>query len=96
VNALAIPTGEAAIVFFAERLGALRALDDTESRVLHRAIIRETGAFRRWTAQDDAKLLKMSKARIRQAQIAKTLGRSENSVEWRIRQLKKAGRARRG
>jgi hypothetical protein len=84
-----IPTGEAAIVFFAERLGALRSLDETEVRVLNRAIIRETGAFRRWTAEEDTKLLKMHKAKIRGAQMAETLHRSVDSVVWRLRMLKK-------
>lgn len=95
MNALTIPTGEAAIVFFAERLGALRALDDTESRILQRAIIRETGAFRRWTKEEDAQLLRMSKARIRQAQIAVTLNRSEDSIRYRLQQLKKASKVKR-
>lgn len=87
-----VPTGEAAIVFFAERLGALRALDDTEVRVLGLAIVRETGGFRRWTAAEDASLLKMHKAKIRGAEMAVTLRRSEDSVVWRLRMLKKGMR----
>lgn len=89
MNALTIPTGEAAIVFFAERLGALRPLDDTEVRALHLAIRREQGAFRRWTAAEDASLLKMHRAKIRGAQMAVTLHRSVDSVVWRLRILKK-------
>lgn len=87
-----VPTGEAAIVFFAERLGALRALDDTEVRVLNVAIVRETGGFRRWTDAEDAQLLKMHKAKIRGAEMAVTLRRSEDSVVWRLRMLKKGMR----
>lgn len=92
----AIPTGEQAIVFLAEALGAERELSETESRILQRAIVRETGAFRRWTAADDTALLKMHKAKIRGAAIARSLNRSENSVYGRLRDLKKAGRVRNG
>lgn len=94
MNALAIPTGEAAIVFFAERLGALRPLDDTETRALQRAIFRETGAFRRWVKQDDVRLLKMHKAGIRSPQIAETLSRTPEAVRRRLCDLRKAGKVK--
>lgn len=87
-----IPTGEAAIVHLAEALGKERALTDTESRILHRAINRERGAFRRWTQADDAKLLKMHKARIRVSQMAGLLQRTEGSIYRRLCDLKKAKR----
>lgn len=89
-----IPTGEQAIVFLAERLGSVRALDDIESRVLQRAITRERGGVRRWTAADDAMLLKMHKARIRGAEMAVTLRRSEQAVYTRLRDLKKRRKVR--
>lgn len=88
------PTGDAAIVLLAEALGRLRELSETESRVLQRAITRDAGAFRRWTPQDDAKLLKMHKARIHGKQMAETLNRTEASVYGRLRDLKKRERAR--
>lgn len=88
----AIPTGNAAIVELAEALGRHRALNERESRILHRAIIRDQGAFRRWTPADDAKLLKMHKARIRVSEMTATLNRSENAIYVRLRDLKKAKR----
>ncbi|WP_343518106.1 hypothetical protein [Sphingomonas sp.] len=92
MNALVIPTGNAAIVELATALGRERALDERESRILQRAIIRDQGAFRRWTPADDAKLLKMHKARIRAAQMATTLNRTEDAVRRRLCDLKKARR----
>lgn len=94
ISAAELPVGEDAVVFLAERLGAVRALDDTESRVLQRALTRSAGGVRRWTASDDASLLKMHKARIRGAEMAATLRRSENSVYTRLRDLKKRERVR--
>lgn len=87
-----IPTGEAAIVHLAEALGKERALNETESRILQRAINRERGAFRRWTPADDQKLLKMHKARIRVSQMTGVLQRTENAIYLRLRDLKKAKR----
>jgi hypothetical protein len=88
----AIPTGNAAIVELAEALGRVRALDERESRMLERAINRDSGAFRRWTPTDDAKLLKMHKARIRVSEMTNVLNRSEQSIFTRLRDLKKAKR----
>jgi hypothetical protein len=61
---MTIPTGDAAVVFLADALCKERELSEVESRVLQRALTRETGAFRRWTPAEDAKLLKMHRARI--------------------------------
>lgn len=88
----AIPKGDAAIVFLAERLGAFKALDEIETRVLHLAIRRDRGDFRRWTDADDAKLRKMHKARLGAAHIAATLNRTEDSVRRRLCDLKKKDR----
>lgn len=92
MNALAIPTGNAAIVELATELGKVRALNERESRILERAINRDRGAFRRWTPADDAALLKMHKARIRVSEMTTTLNRSEQSIFTRLRDLKKAKR----
>lgn len=90
-----IPIGDAAVVFLADALSRVRTLNETESRILQRAISRETGAFRRWTLEDDRKLLKMHKAKISAVAIARTLGRSHDAVRCRLRNLKKSARARR-
>ncbi len=91
---LNIPTGEAAIVFFAEKLNAIRPLEDLEVRALHLAIQRDRGSFRRWTEDEDRRLLKMHKARIQGAQMAATLRRSEDSIYSRLRILKKKEKTR--
>ena len=88
----AIPTGNQAVIELADALSKVRALDDRESRILQRAISRDRGAIRRWTPHEDAKLLKMHKARIRCAQIATTLGRTDQAVFTRLRDLKKGKR----
>lgn len=92
MNALTIPTDGDAVVFLAERLGRLRPLEEMEVRTLHLAIRRQQGAFRRWTSEEDAKLLRMHKAKIRGAEMAKTLNRSEDGVTARLRVLKKGMR----
>jgi hypothetical protein len=89
-----LPTGNEAVVFFAEQLGKHRALDDREVRVLKLAISRDRGSHRRWTSAEDASLLKMHKARIRCVDIAAALKRSEAAVFTRIRDLKKAARVK--
>lgn len=91
----AIPTGDKAALMFADALSVERALTEVESRVLQRLVNRDKGAFRRWSEQDDAKLLRMHKAKIRGADIAKTLGRSEDAVFVRLHRLKKAQRVKR-
>lgn len=92
-NAFAtIPTGDRAVIELADALSRVRALDERESRILQRAITRDTGTFRRWTPDEDRRLLKMHKARIRCAQIAKTLDRTEQAVFTRLRDLKKVKR----
>jgi hypothetical protein len=88
-----IPTGDAAVVFMADALSRVRELSEIESRVLQRAITRNTGAFRRWTPAEDRKLMKMHKAKLRAAQMALSLNRSENAIYVRIRDLKKLARA---
>lgn len=87
-----IPTGDAAVIELADALSRIRALDERESRILQRAITRDSGAFRRWTPEEDRKLLKMHKARIRCAEIAVTLNRKEGAVYRRLSDLKKAKR----
>lgn len=88
----AILTGDDAVIYLADALSRERALDDRESRILHRAINRERGAFRRWTPADDAQLLKMHKARIRVSEMTHTLQRTEASIYRRLCDLKKAKR----
>lgn len=87
-----IPTGDAAVIELADALSRIRALDERESRILQRAITRDNGTYRRWTQEEDRKLLKMHKARIRCAEIAKTLNRKEGAVYRRLSDLKKAKR----
>jgi serine/threonine-protein kinase RIO1 len=87
-----IHTGDAAVVYLADALSRVRALTETESRILHRALRRDAGMFRRWTAAEDAKLLKMHKAGIRAPGIAMTLGRSSDAVRRRLCDLKKGQR----
>lgn len=89
-----IHTGDAAVVYLAERLGQLRSLTDTESRILQRAIRRDDGTFRRWTESEDRSLLRMHKARIRASEMAVTLRRTEDSVRRRLCDLKKRERVR--
>ncbi len=91
---MTIHTGDAAVVYLAEALGQLRALTDTESRILHRALRRDAGLFRRWTPADDATLLKAHRARIRVSEIATTLGRTEQAVYRRLCDLKKREKVR--
>jgi hypothetical protein len=88
-----IHSGDAAVVYLAEALGKERPLSEVESRILHKAIRRDAGAFRRWTPEEDRKLLKMHKARIRGADIAVTLKRTEATVYQRLCRLKKRERA---
>lgn len=89
-----IPSGEAAIVLLADALSRERPLSELESRILHRSIRRDQGAFRRWTPQEDDQLLKMHRARIRGAEMATTLNRTEATVYQRLCRLKKKERAR--
>ncbi|QPQ55584.1 hypothetical protein IC614_02995 [Allosphingosinicella flava] len=89
----AILTGDAAVVYLAEQLGRVKELTDFESRILHRAIRRDTGMFRRWTTAEDQRLMKMHKARIRASEMAVTLNRTEDSVRRRLCDLKKRERA---
>ena len=93
MKAQALPIGDAAVVYLAEALGRVRELSDMESRILQRAITRDTGAFRRWTDEEDRKLMKMHKARIRGVEMAATLDRTEGSVYRRLSDLKKQARA---
>lgn len=89
---MTIHTGDAAVVYLAEALGRVRELTDIESRILHRAIRRDAGQFRRWTQDEDRRLLRMSKSRIRVAEMAVTLSRTEDSVRTRLRDLRKRER----
>ena len=91
---MTIHTGDAAVVYLAEALGRERPLSEVESRILGRAIRRDRGDFRRWTPDDDRRLLKAHKARIRVSEIAVTLGRTEDSVYTRLRDLKKREKVR--
>lgn len=89
-----IHTGDAAVVYLAEALGRVRELTEIESRILGRAINRERGLFRRWTTDEDRRLMKAHWARIRVSEIAQTLHRTEDSVRTRLRDLKKRERVR--
>lgn len=89
-----IHTGDAAVVFLAEALGRCRELTDIESRILHRAIRRDRGDFRRWTEQDDARLRKMRRAGLRASDMADALNRTEDSVRRRLCDLRKRERVR--
>lgn len=94
MNTLTIPTGDAAIVFLAEQLGACRTLTDRETSILHRAIRRDQGQFRRWTKEEDAKLRKMRKAGLGAVHIAEVLGRTPDAVYRRMSDLKKLEKVR--
>jgi hypothetical protein len=87
-------TGDAAVIYFAEALNKVRGLSDTESRILQRAMTRGSGMFRRWTAQEDARLLKMHKARFKAVDMALRLNRTDRSVYQRLHELKKRERVR--
>jgi hypothetical protein len=89
-----IHTGDAAVVYLAEALGRVRELTDIESRILHKAIRRDQGVFRRWMPADDAKLLKMRRAGLRASDMASSLNRTEDSVRRRLCDLRKKERVR--
>lgn len=91
----AIPAGDAAVIVLAEALGRHRALTDSESLILERAINRQPKRDRRWSREEDRMLLKMCgrrvQARITAAAMAAQLGRTPEAVRRRLCDLRKAG-----
>lgn len=81
-----------AVVFLAEQLGRERPLTASEQRVVDVALGR--ASFRRWSAQEDATLLRMHKAKLHSGQMAITLGRTADSIRCRLRDLKKQARVK--
>ncbi len=86
-----IPAGDDAVIVLANALNRCRSLSDRESRILEMAICRQMGnpGIRRWSEEDDAKLLKMRKAGFRAEHIADQLDRTDDAVRSRIKLLKK-------
>lgn len=92
IDHIALTSGADAAIYFAEQLGRERALSEQESIVLERVISSKPRPDRRWTPEEDRKLLKMSKARIRGADMAETLKRTPWAVYRRLSDLKKRER----
>jgi len=87
-----IPSGDAAIMFLADALSRERALTETESRVLQRAVRRDAGWRKSWTKQEDEMLHKMRRAGLSSVQMGEKLHRSPEAVRQRLCQLRKAGK----
>lgn len=84
-------------IYFAERLGSLRALTPEESVMLERVIKASPVKDRRWTRQEDKRLLDMCstriKTRLRTTDIAEQLGRTPAACSQRLYDLRKRERA---
>lgn len=83
-------------IYFAERLGRMRALTPDESTMLERIVRSGPVKDRRWTRQEDKRLLDMCttriKTRLRTADIAEQLGRTPAACSQRLYDLRKRER----